>query len=79
MNSLHLPRSRVGMEESKPWYVRVPVHPRKQSWIKEVEMVASVDDLKSSRSLQGFHVPDFEMLDAKIASGNLKIIQNFYF
>ena len=34
-------------------------------WIKEVEMVDSVDDLKSSRSIQGYiHVPNFEMLDA---------------
>ena len=37
-------------------------------WIKEVEMVESVDDLKSSRSIKGTHGPDFELLDAKIAS-----------
>ena len=38
-------------------------------WIKEVEMVDSVDDLKSSRSIQGCtHFPNFEVLDAKIAS-----------
>ena len=45
-------------------------------WIKEVEMVDSVDDLKSSRSIQGYHFPDFEMLDAKIASALNKILQN---
>ena len=28
-------------------------------WIKEVEMVESVDDLKSSRSITGTHGPDF--------------------
>ena len=48
-------------------------------WIKEVEMVDSVDDLKSSRSIQGcFHFPNFEMLDARFASALNKIIQNFY-
>ena len=48
-------------------------------WIKEVEIVDSVDDLKSSRSIQGYHFLDFEMLDAKIASALNKIIQNSYF
>ena len=45
-------------------------------WIKEVEMVESVDDLKSSRSIRGTHGPDFEVLDAKIASALNRIIQN---
>ena len=31
-------------------------------------MVASVDDLKSSRSIRGIHGPNFELLDARIAS-----------
>ena len=35
-------------------------------WIKEVEMVESVDDLKSSRSIRGSRGPDFELLDARI-------------
>ena len=48
-------------------------------WIKEVEMVASVDELKSSRSLVGKNCPNFEMLDAKIASAFDKIIQKFPF
>ena len=48
-------------------------------WIKEVEMVESVDDLKSSRSIKGTHGPDFELLDAKIASALNKIIQNTRF
>ena len=47
-------------------------------WIKEVEMVDSGEDLKSSRSTQGYHFPDFEMLDAKIASALNKITQNSY-
>ena len=45
-------------------------------WIKEVEMVESVDDLKSSRSIRGNPGPDFELLDASIASALNKIIQN---
>ena len=37
-------------------------------WIKEVELVDSVDDLKSSCSVRGIQMPNFEVLDAKIAS-----------
>ena len=48
-------------------------------WIKEVEMVDSVGELKSSRSTQGTDVPNFEMLDAKIASALNEIIQNSHF
>ena len=49
-------------------------------WIKKVEMVESVDDLKSSRSIEGYiHVPNFEVLDARIASALNKIIQNSHF
>ena len=49
-------------------------------WIKEVEMVDSLEELKSSRSIQGYaHFPNFEMLVAKIASALNKIIQNSQF
>ena len=48
-------------------------------WIKEVEMVDSVDDLKSSSSIQGFSMPNFQVLDARIASGVNKIIHNSHF
>ena len=48
-------------------------------WIKEEEMVESVDDLKSSRSIKGTHGPDFELLDARIASTLNKIIHNSHF
>ena len=48
-------------------------------WIKEVEMVESVDDLKSSRSIKATPGPDFELLDARIASALNKIIQNTRF
>ena len=37
-------------------------------WIKEVEMVDSVDDFYSTCSVRGIRMPDFEVLDAKIAS-----------
>ena len=48
-------------------------------WIKEVEMFESVDDLKSSCSIRGIRTPDFEVLDAKIASALNKIIHNSHF
>ena len=48
-------------------------------WIKEVEMVVSVDDLKSSCSVRGIRMPDFEELDARIASALNKIIHNSHF
>ena len=48
-------------------------------WIKEVEMVDSLDELKSSRLVCGKDFPNFEMLDAKIASALNKIIQNSLF
>ena len=46
-------------------------------WIKEVEMLNAVDDLKSSCSIQGCApFPNFELLDARIASTLNKIIWN---
>ena len=48
-------------------------------WIKEVEMVDSVDDLKSSCSVRGIRIPDFQVLDAKIASALNRIIHNTHF
>ena len=48
-------------------------------WIKEVEMVESVDDLKSSCSVRGIRTPDFETLDAKIASVLKRIIHVSHF
>ena len=48
-------------------------------WIKEVELVDSVDDLKSSSSIRGTSMPDFEVLDAKIALALNRIIHNSHF
>ena len=48
-------------------------------WIKEVEMVDSVDDLKTSSSIRGISMTKFEVLDARIASALNKIIHNSHF
>ena len=48
-------------------------------WIKEVEMVATVDDLMSSLSTRGIQMPNFEVLDAKIAPTLNRIIHNTHF
>ena len=42
-------------------------------------MVDSLDELKSSRSVNGKYFPDFEMLDAKIAIALNNVIQNSQF
>ena len=42
-------------------------------------MVESVDDLKSSCSVRRIRMPDFEVLDAKIASALNRIIHNSHF
>ena len=48
-------------------------------WIKEVELVDSVDELRSSSSARGISMPNFEVLDARIASALNKVIQNSQF
>ena len=48
-------------------------------WIKEVEMVDSVDDLKSSSSIRGISMPNFEVLDARIASALNRIFHISHF
>ena len=48
-------------------------------WIKEVELVDSVDELRSSSSTRGIPMPNFEVLDARIASALNKIIHNSHF
>ena len=48
-------------------------------WIKDVEMVDSLDEFKSSRQVAGKNFLNFEMLDAKIAPALNKIIQNSNF
>ena len=48
-------------------------------WIKEVDMVDSVDELKYSSSIRGIQLPNFEVLDARIASALNKIIHISHF
>ena len=48
-------------------------------WIKEVELVDSLDELRSSSSVRGISMPNFEVLDARVASTLNKIIQNSQF
>ena len=48
-------------------------------WIKEVEMVDSVDELKSSSFVGGIRMSNFEVLDAWIASALNRIIHNSRF
>ena len=43
-------------------------------WIEEVEIVDSVDELRSSSSTRGIQLPNFEVFDAKIASALNRII-----
>ena len=45
-------------------------------WIIGVEIVYSLDKSESSRSIAGKNFPNFEMLDARIASAPNKIIQS---
>ena len=44
-----------------------------------MELVDSVDDLKSSSSVRRIRMPDFEVLDARIASSLNRIIHNSHF
>ena len=48
-------------------------------WIKEVELVDSVDELRSSSSTRCISMPNFEVLDARIASALNGIIHQFPF
>ena len=48
-------------------------------WIKEVELVDSVDELVSSSSIRVISMPNFEVLDARIASALNNTIHNSQF
>ena len=49
------------------------------SWIEEVEMATSMNDLMTSQTVEGKDSPDFEVPDANIASALRKIISNSNF
>ena len=53
--------------------------PEAMQRIKEVELVDSVDELKPSSSIRGISMPNFEVLDARIASALNKIIHTSHF
>ena len=44
-----------------------------------MELVDSVDELRSSSSIRGISMPNFEVFDARIASALNKIIHNSHF
>ena len=44
-----------------------------------MELVDSVDDLQSSSSIRGISMPNFEVLDSRIASALNKLIHNSHF
>ena len=48
-------------------------------WIKEVELVESVDEFRTSSSTRGISMPNFEVLETRIASALNKIIHNSHF
>ena len=48
-------------------------------WIKEVKLVDSVDELRSSSSTRGISMLNFEVLDARIASALNRIIHKSQF
>ena len=48
-------------------------------WIKEMEFVDSVEELRFSCFSRGIQLPNFEVLDAKIARALNKIIHNSHF
>ena len=43
------------------------------SWINEVEMAGSVDNLVTSQSIKGESLPDLELFDVRVASALRKI------
>ena len=48
-------------------------------WIRKVEMFDSVDDSKFLSATRGISMPNFEVLDARIASALNKLIHNSHF
>ena len=80
INSPHLQRFHVGRKDSKARLTFCSDFlSDSMLWITEVEMVDSVDELKSSRSIEAKYFLIFEMLDARIASSLNLILQNSYF
>ena len=67
----------VGIYDSKTKRLLVVIfYGETMLWINEVEMVCSLEELKSPRSVCSRDLPNFEMLDVKIASALKEIIRN---
>ena len=64
----------VGESTSRPSCVCTPFPQFTMSWVNEVEVGGSTDDLMASQTIRGKTFPDFEMLDARIVSAFRKII-----
>ena len=76
----HASNIRLLEDEIQDWGMYLFTKPTEAMlWIKEVEMVDSVVDLKFSCSGRGIRMPDFEVLDAEIASALNRIIHNTQF
>ena len=74
MSCFRRPRSLIRKRTTKTEVCSGSGHPAAaMPWIKEVEMAYSVEYLKTSRSISGRHYPNFETLDARIAT-TLKLI-----
>ena len=79
-SSLHQQPLLAGRKGSRLRYVFVRNFTTEaMKWIKEVELVDSVDELRTSSSIRGISMPNFEVLDARIASALNKIIHNSNF
>ena len=79
-SSLHQQRLLAGRQDSRPKYVLVRNFlTEAMQWIKEVEMAESVDESRTSSSTRGISMPNFEVLDARIASALNEIIHNSHF
>ena len=79
-SSLHVPHFYVGRHDSKTKGLLVLIFPRRQCYgSKKWSWLIQWFDLMSSCSVRGIRMPDFEVLDAKIASALNRIIQNSFF
>ena len=70
----------AGRSDSRLRYCTCSQFPAEaMQWIKEVELVDSVDELRSSSYTRGISMPNFEVFDARTASAQNKIIHNSHF
>ena len=67
-------------DQDRGMYLLVHIFPTEaMQWIKEVELVESVEELRTSSSTRGISMPNFEVLDVRIASALNRIIHNSHF